>query len=140
MSSPHAKLYGVKKKCNVDDRAFKAILLGETGKESAKGISWAAVERCVSVMEKDYGPKDAPDPKKDPDWREPAKTGQARKIYVLWGILRKADVVTARHPDGYVKRMTGRERAEWLTPAQCNPVIEGLTDWIKREGLERELR
>ena len=140
MSSPHAKLYGVKKKCNVDDRAFKAILLGQTGKESAKGISWPAAERCVLVMQRDYGPKDDVPQEKDPDWREPAKTAQARKIYVLWGILRKAKVVTARHPDGFVKRMTERDRCEWLTPAQCNPVIEALVDWIKREGLENELR
>ena len=74
MSSPHAKLYGVKKKCGVDDDTFKAILLGQTGRESAKGISWPAVEKCVAVMEKDYLPEGEKAQKKDPNWREPAKS------------------------------------------------------------------
>lgn len=141
MSSPHAKLYGVKKKCGVDDDTFKAILLGQTGFESAKGISWASVEKCVAVMEKDYLPEgEKPQKVKDPNWREPAKSPQARKIYVLWGILKRNGVTAARYPDKFVERMTNRSRAEWLTPSECNPVIEALNDWIKREGLEGELR
>ena len=140
MSRPHAKLYGVKKKLNVGDDAFKAILLGETGSESAKGISWKAVEACVTKMELHYGSKEEAEPKKDSDWRELAKSPHARKIYVLWGILKRNKIVEARFPDGFVKRMSGRERAEWLTSVQANPIIEALIDWIKREGLASELR
>lgn len=140
MSRAHAKLYAVKRQCNVDDDAFKAILLGQIGRESAKGISWSGVEACVKVMERDYLPRDKKPQNQDPDWRPRAKSAHARKIYVLWGILKRAGVVKERFPDGFVKRLTDRERAEWLVPSQANKVIEGLTDWIKREGLDDELR
>jgi len=140
MTTPHRKLYAVKRKCNVDDDTFKAILLGQIGSESAKNITWAGVNACVKVMQSEYGSDDETQKEKDPDWREPAKSAHARKIYALWGILRRNDKVEARFPDGFVKRMTDRPRVEWLTPTECNTLIEALIDWIKREGLSRELK
>lgn len=138
MSAQHRKLYAVKKECGVDDTTFNAILLGQVGKESAKDITWSGVEACVSEMRK-YQPA-AKREEKERDWRPAAASPHVRKIYKLWGILLKGGIVEARYPDGFVERMTGKKRAEWLVPKQANVVIEALIDWIKRDGLEDELQ
>ena len=139
MSSPQRKLYGVARKYGITDDVIKAVLLGQTGRESARGLTWSGANACVAVFENDYAPKGTVEAKKK-DWRPTAQSPHARKIYALWGILRRNHVTQARYPDGYVKRMTDRERAEWLTPDQCNIVIEGLIDWIKRDGFGHELK
>jgi len=143
----YRRLYGAKKEYGVPDDIFKAILLGQVGSESAKGITWAGTDACIAEFKK-HNPGAAlrkeqgkPEPKPKPDnWRKPATSRHARKVYVLWGILRRHGKVEARYPDAYVKRMTDIDRADFLTPAKSNIVIEGLKDWIEREGLVGELR
>ena len=149
MTNPavYRRLYGAKKEYGVPDDIFKAILLGQIGSESAKGITWRGAEACIGEFKK-HNPGAAlrkqqgkPAKKERPsNWRKPASSAHARKVYKLWGILKRNHIVETRYPDAYVKRMTDIDRADFLTPATANIVIEGLKDWIQREGLSGELK
>mgnify|MGYP000070300062 CR=1 FL=1 len=79
-------------------------------------------------------------------YRTPSNRPMVRKIYVLWKILHDNGKVTAKRPDGYVKRMTktydrpdGLANTEWLDDGEAWAIIEGLKKWIAREGLSGEL-
>ena len=45
-------LHAERRKNNISDDIFRAILMGQTGKESSKGISWENAKRCVREMQK----------------------------------------------------------------------------------------
>lgn len=137
MSAALRMLHAERRKRGLTDEVFRAILMGETGRESSKGISFDAAKRCVAVMKKDY-PLD--EDQKPADWRKASADPLVRKIYKVWGVLKRGDVVNARFPDAFVKKMTDCDRAEFCTPAQCNIVIEALKSWAVREGLEGKLR
>ena len=56
---------------------------------------------------------------------------QRRKIYALTEALGwNSD---KRRIEGFVKRMTGIDRLEWLDAGQCEKVIEGLKAILARE-------
>lgn len=134
MSAAHRMLYAEKRKNGINEDVFRAILLGQLGTESSKGISWSSAKRCVREMQKHSG--NTPDEKPYGEWRKPSDDPLIRKCYALWGVLRRGGSVKTRYPDGYVKKMTGCDRAEFLTPAQANVVIEGLKKWAERDGLK----
>ncbi len=136
MSAALRMLHAERKKNNISDDIFRAILMGQIGRESSKGITWEAAKRCVAKMQ-EHGPKDA---HKDSEWRKASSDPLVRKIYKIWGILKRGDVVNTRFPDAFVKKMTECDRAEFCTPSQCNKVIEGLKGWAEREGLGDQLR
>lgn len=80
-------------------------------------------------------------------YRTPSKRPMVRKVYALWKILYDNGKVTAKRPDGFVKRVTktydrpdGIANAEWLEDGEAWTVVESLKKWIIREGLEKELR
>jgi len=131
------KLHAERRRLQIPDDIFRAILLGQTGKESSKGIGMSAANACVAEMRKHRPGDKGPDRK---EWRETSKDPLVRKIYKLWGILRNGDQTLARYPDGFVERMVKVGRPDFCTPAQANIVIEGLKDWIEREGLGDKLR
>lgn len=137
MSAALRKLHAERRRLNIPEDTFRAILLGQTGRESSKGIGMSAANACVEEMRK-YSPASGKPPQRS--FRPRAKDPLHRLIYKLWGILRECDQVEARYPDSFVFRMTEVERPEFLTPAQANIVIEGLKDWIKREGFGDRLR
>jgi len=56
---------------------------------------------------------------------------QRRKIYALTEQLGWND--NPQRIQGFVKRMTGVDRLEWLNVAQCEKVIEGLKAILKRQ-------
>ncbi len=134
MSAALRMLHAERRKHGIDDDIFRAILLGQTGSESSKGITFNAARACVEVMRKDYPIAPAKDEPKT-EWRKASDDMLVRKIYKLWGILKRGDVVNSRYPDAFVKKMTKCDRAEFCTPAQCNMVIEALKGWGEREGL-----
>ena len=137
MSAALRKLHAERRRLNIPEDTFRAILLGQTGRESSKGIGMSAANACVQEMRK-YRPK-ATEPEHR-EFRPSANDPLVRKVYKLWGILRAADVVEPRYPDAFVRRMCDVSRPEWLTPAQANTCIEALKDWIEREGLGGKLR
>lgn len=61
----------------------------------------------------------------------PTTERQRRKIYALTEALGWNN--DKRRIEGFVKRMTGIDRLEWLNTAQCEKVIEGLKAILARE-------
>ncbi|MCK5296553.1 MAG: regulatory protein GemA [Alphaproteobacteria bacterium] len=60
---------------------------------------------------------------------------QARKIYALWGELKRLKAVEngdRKALRAFVKRMTNKEAPEWLLPQESYLVIEALKKWIER--------
>ena len=139
MSGALRMLHAERRKRNIPDDVFRAILMGQTGRESSKGIGFSAAKACVAVMRKDY-PVESDKTEKSANWRKPSDDPLIRKIYKIWTILRRNDVVISRYPDAFVKKMTECDRAEFCTPSQCNIVIEALKGWAVREGLGKQLR
>lgn len=72
----------------------------------------------------------------------PSAKGYVRKIWALWGSLRKAGALSAADTDAALlafvnKHLKGRQFAnirqlDWLTYEEAAPVIEALKDWDHR--------
>ena len=64
-----------------------------------------------------------------------ADNSQLGMIQALWRRLKYAGALTdasERHLSAFVKKMTGIERSEWLSPEEAIRVIEGLKTWLAR--------
>ena len=66
---------------------------------------------------------------------DPRTEKQRRKIYALTGILGWNN--DSRRVNGFVKRITGVDRLEWLTPGQCEKVIEALKAMVARQEAKK---
>lgn len=72
----------------------------------------------------------------------PSAKGYVRKIWALWGSIRKAGALSATDTDAALlafvnKHLKGRQFAsirqlDWLTYEEAAPVIEALKDWNNR--------
>lgn len=56
-----------------------------------------------------------------------------RKIMALWRAMWRRGLVRERDPDGFVRRMAGVDRLEWLRADDALPIIEALKEWSERE-------
>lgn len=70
-------------------------------------------------------------PKRTDEGGDVRTVQQRRKIYALTEQLGWND--NPQRIQGFVKRMTGVDRLEWLNVAQCEKVIEGLKAILKRQ-------
>lgn len=70
-------------------------------------------------------------PKRTDEGGDARTVQQRRKIYVLTQALGWDN--DPRRIQGFVKRMTGVDRLEWLNVSQCEKVIEGLKAILARE-------
>lgn len=122
-----AKIHIAKKELGLDDDTYRAVLMRVTGQASSAGLSFDQMDEVLAEF-KARGWKPS-------GYRRTAVSASARKVYALWTELYQAKIVALPKPDGFVRRMTGKDRAEMLTPDEAGPVIEALKDWIKRAGL-----
>jgi phage gp16-like protein len=112
----------------LDDDAYRALLQRVTGKRSARSLSEGELGRVIDEMRsKGFTPK-----------RSTARSDKrhVRLIFALWNELRAAGKL--REPErsalrSFVRRMTGVEDPEWLSPKQANVVIEALKAWLRRK-------
>lgn len=114
----------------LSDEDLHAVVFRETGKESMKKLTQGEVNTLARILQnmKDSVNKDA---KRTDEGGNPTTERQRRKIYALTEALGwNSD---KRRINGFVKRMTGVDRLEWLTNAQCEKVIEGLKAILARE-------
>lgn len=140
MSAALRRLHAERRRYGIPEDTFRAILLGQIGRESSKDITMGGANACIAEFRK-YRPDLAQEDRaKGAGYRKASSDPLVRKAYVLWRILRNGGSVSAKFPDAYVKRMTGCERADFCTPSQLNVVIEGLKDWIERDGLGDQLK
>lgn len=111
----------------LDDDTYRDLLERVTGQRSARFLSEPQLGEVVDAMrERGFAPA-----------RKAARSDKphVRKVWALWaqleetGRLRSPGRAACR---AFVKRMTGVEEPDWLTPEQANVVIEALKAWLRR--------
>jgi phage gp16-like protein len=117
-----AKIHVAKTQLGMDEEAYRDLLESVTQKRSCADMDERELHLVLEAMRR-VGFKPFFPATKDKD----VKT-QVDKIRALWLDLAKAELVPDGEPAllGFVKRQTKVDRLEWLTPKQCNSVIEAL--------------
>ena len=121
----------------MSDDDLHALVYRETGKDSMKKLTQGEVTDLARVLQnmKDSAPTFVADKRTDTGG-DPRTIEQRRKIYQLCGELGWND--DNRRINGFVKRMFGVERVEWLTQAQCYKLIEALKKMAARQAAASE--
>lgn len=114
------------------DEDLHALVYRETGKESIKALTQGQISEVARVLQnmKD-GISRNTRAKRTDEGGDARTVQQRRKIYALTESLGWND--NPQRIQGFVKRMTGVDRLEWLNVAQCEKVIEGLKAILKRQ-------
>lgn len=114
------------------DEDLHALVYRETGKESIKALTQGQISEVARVLQnmKD-GVSRSTRPKRTDEGGDARTIQQRRKIYALTESLGWND--NPQRIQGFVKRMTGVDRLEWLNVTQCEKVIEGLKAILKRQ-------
>ena len=117
---------------HMTDEDLHALVYRETRKESIKALTQGQINEVARVLQnmKD-GVSRSTRPKRTDEGGDARTVQQRRKIYALTEWLGWNDNPQRIH--GFVKRMTGVDRLEWLNVAQCEKVIEGLKAILKRQ-------
>ena len=122
---------------HLSDEDLHSVVFRETGKESMKKLSQGEINEVARVLQnmKD-SVNSVPCTKRTDEGGDARTVQQRRKIYALTEALGwKGD---PRRIQGFVKRITGVDRLEWLDVAQCKKVIEGLKAILKRQEQNTE--
>lgn len=115
----------------MDGEDLHAIVYRETGKESMRKLTQGEINTVARVLQNMKDSAGDTYTKRTDEGGDLRTVQQRRKIYILTGELGwNSD---ERRIQGFVKRMTGIDRLEWLTPAQCEKVIEGLKTMVARQ-------
>ena len=114
------------------DEDLHAVVYRETGKESIKALTQGQINEVARVLQnmKD-GASRSTRTKRTDEGGDVRTVQQRRKIYALTESLGWND--NPQRIQGFVKRMTGVDRLEWLNVTQCEKVIEGLKAILKRQ-------
>jgi phage gp16-like protein len=130
-----AKVHIAKKQLNLDDENYRTILDRITGHSSSADCSDLQLDELLTefgrlgfVTTKNSNPPQA-------------EKEYVRMIYALWSalkpFLRDHSQAALR---SFVKKMTGVDKPDWLSPEDANDVIEGLKAWLARERDKRTQR
>ncbi len=117
---------------HLSDEDLHTIVFRETRKESMKKLTQGEINTVARVLQnmKDSVHSD-PRTKRTDTGGDARTVQQRRKIYALTEELGwNSD---PQRIQGFVKRMTGVDRLEWLNVAQCEKVIEGLKAMVARQ-------
>jgi len=116
----------------LSEEDLHAVVFRETGKESMKKLTQGEINTLARVLQnmKDGVQRDTRSKRTD-EGGDARTIQQRRKIYALTESLGWND--NPQRIQGFVKRMTGVDRLEWLNVAQCEKVIEGLKAILKRQ-------
>lgn len=115
---------------SLSDEDLYAIILRETGKDSMKKLTQKQINQVCSAL---FEMKDAAKGSKRTDTRGNKMTReQRRKIYMLTGELGWNN--NNARINGFVKKMFGIARLEWLNQSQCSRLIEMLKSMVEREA------
>ena len=117
---------------HMTDEDLHALVYRETRKESIKALTQGQINEVARVLQnmKD-GVSRSTRTKRTDEGGDVRTVQQRRKIYALTEQLGWND--NPQRIQGFVKRMTGVDRLEWLNVAQCEKVIEGLKAILKRQ-------
>lgn len=117
---------------HMTDEDLHAVVYRETQKESIKKLTQGEINTVARVLQNMKDSVNSVPRTKRTDTGGDARTvQQRRKIYALTEELGwNGD---PQRIQGFVKRMTGVDRLEWLNVDQCKKVIEGLKAILKRQ-------
>ena len=117
---------------HMTDEDLHAVVYRETRKESMKKLTQGEINTVVRVLQNMKDSASGGARAKRTDVGGNTRTVQQRRtIYILTESLGWNDNPQRIH--GFVQRMTGVDRLEWLNVAQCEKVIEGLKAILKRQ-------
>ncbi|MDO8431777.1 MAG: regulatory protein GemA [Candidatus Binatus sp.] len=141
-----AKIHIAAKQLHLDEDVYRSIVRRVSAKfrgtpvESSGKLN--ARERAALISElTSFGFKVAPPRKRNPNWIE-TRDLHLRKLLALWGELARTGEMKDSSKAAlrrFVNRATGKDAIQWLSPEECNKVIEMLKAWRKRlDGAEAE--
>lgn len=115
---------------HLSDEDLHAVVYRETGKESIKKLTQGEINNLARILQnlKDGAGRSI---KRTDEGGDARTVQQRRKIYALTETLGWNK--DPQRIQGFVKRMTGVDRLEWLDVSQCKKVIEGLKAMIARQ-------
>lgn len=113
------------------DEDLHALVFRETGKESMKKLTQGEVNAMARILQamKDRAGRSVKDKRTDTGGSL-RTVSQRRKIYALCEELGWND--NPRRIQGFIQRIVHVDRIEWLSPSQCEKVIEGLKAILAR--------
>ncbi len=120
----------------MSDEDLHALVYRETGKESIRALTQGQLNEVARVLQNMRDAVSGSQRAKRTDTGGNRQTAaQRRKIYALSRALGWDD---PKRIQGFVKRVTQVDRLEWLTPSQCEKVIEGLKAMAARQQKEAQ--
>lgn len=118
-----ARVQMARKELALAEDSYRAILFRITGMDSAGKLDLAQLRAVIQEFER-LGLKKRVKPSGKP---------HVRKVFALWTALKPhLENPTREALRAFVKRQTGVDNPEWLSPAQANAVTEALKAWQRR--------
>ncbi|MDL2288289.1 regulatory protein GemA [Oscillospiraceae bacterium OttesenSCG-928-F05] len=116
----------------LDENDLYALIFRETGKSHMSDLSQGEINDVCRVLGnmKDDTKRTVPQQRRTDEGGRANTVALRHKIYALTGEL-GWNGNNARI-NGFVKKVTGIERIEWLNRSQCAKVIEGLKKMVAR--------
>ena len=108
-----------------------AIVYRETRKESMRLLTQSEIVHISNVLKNMQGGTRAARGQRTDVGGDPRTIRMRRKIYMLCEDLGWNN--DNKRINGFVKKMCGVERVEWLTMGQCYQVIEALKKMLARQ-------
>ncbi len=123
-----ARVHVGAKTLGMDEDTRRAWMENLVGQRSCIDCTDGQLKRLADDMKRQGATTDR--------WR-PSQKRYVRKIWALWGDMKRRGLLAdAKDPRawlvGFVRRQTGVDNPEWLSPDQANKVIEGLKSIIDR--------
>lgn len=129
----------------IDDDARKEMLRSRYGVESRKDLSADQLNDLIEHLKASGFRPTRAGQAQGGRKRPMSKHGYIRKLWALWGNLKRAGVLDATDTDAALVAFVNRHRKaghmdhidqlEWMTEAEASPIIEALKAWCRREGL-----
>lgn len=129
-------LWGLAKcpELRLDEEDLYGIVLRETGKEHLRDMTQSDISRVCRVLytlkDQARGGSSVYHPKRTDEAGNDATVEQRRRI---WHLCRQLGWEDPGQINGFCRRMCRVDRLEWMTPAQCRKVIEGLKAMAARK-------
>lgn len=120
----------------IEEEDWRALLERETGERSTRAMDHVQLGRVCKALEAlGHVPQAHGGGGR---WRPVAKHAHHRKVYALWGALKRAgvwQVSDVASLNAFCRRVAQVDAVEWLNPHQATKVIEALSAMAERAGL-----
>ncbi len=124
-----AQVHIAAKELGLDEETYRAVLKRIAGVSSAAQASDAQLRAVLDEFARR-------------GWKRrrirPSRKPHVRKVWAMWAELKRRGIWRDRRRSSlraFVKRQTGVEDPEWLTPEEANAVIEALKVMGERSGV-----